>query len=106
MELISVTIKNRRQKSAGSLKKTIPTITVPTAPMPVQTAYAVPIGNVNVARYNRYKLVDMVIKKPMSQNRAVIPDVSFAFSKHVVNPISNNPAIINMIQFIYIVKLF
>lgn len=36
-EAISVVIKNRRQKSAGSLKRKIPTSTVPTAPMPVQT---------------------------------------------------------------------
>jgi len=44
MDAIKVVKKTNRQKSAGSLKKIIPTITVPTAPMPVHTAYAVPIG--------------------------------------------------------------
>ena len=43
---ISVIRKNILQKLAGSLKKKIPTIAVPAAPIPVQTAYAVPIGRV------------------------------------------------------------
>lgn len=47
--MINVHIKNIRQKSAGSLKKKIPTSAVPTAPMPVHTAYAVPMGNFWVA---------------------------------------------------------
>ncbi len=38
IELIKVTIKNNRQKLTGSLKKTMPKTTVPTAPIPVQTA--------------------------------------------------------------------
>jgi hypothetical protein len=42
IDIINVVRKKSLQKSAGSLKKRIPTITVPTAPMPVQTAYAVP----------------------------------------------------------------
>jgi hypothetical protein len=41
IEIIKVVIKSNLQKSVGSLKNTIPMITVPTAPMPVQTAYAV-----------------------------------------------------------------
>jgi len=49
-EAMSVKRKNIRQKSVGSLKKIIPTITVPAAPIPVHTAYAVPIGNVFVAK--------------------------------------------------------
>ena len=47
--MIRVEIKNNRQKSIGSLKKMIPIKTVPTAPIPVQTAKAVPIGKVWVA---------------------------------------------------------
>jgi len=39
-------MKNMRQKLTGSLNKKIPINTVPTAPMPVHTAYAVPIGKV------------------------------------------------------------
>ena len=46
IELISKNRKNNRQKSKDSLKKKIPTTTDPAAPMPVQTAYAVPIGKV------------------------------------------------------------
>lgn len=38
IEAIKVEIKNTLQKSAGSLKIKIPTKTVPTAPIPVQTA--------------------------------------------------------------------
>ena len=38
MEAINVEIKNNRQKVAGSLKTYIPIKTVPTAPIPVQTA--------------------------------------------------------------------
>ncbi len=35
--MISVEIKNNLQKLAGSLKNSMPTITVPTAPIPVHT---------------------------------------------------------------------
>ena len=35
-EAISVNVKNRRQKVAGSLNTKMPISTVPTAPMPVQ----------------------------------------------------------------------
>ena len=35
---ISVNMKNKRQKVAGSWKKRMPTKTVPTAPIPVHTA--------------------------------------------------------------------
>lgn len=37
IEIINVEMKNMRQNVAGSLKNNIPTITVPTAPMPVHT---------------------------------------------------------------------
>ena len=38
IDIISVAIKNSRQKLTGSLKNTIPINTVPTAPIPVHTA--------------------------------------------------------------------
>ena len=38
IEPINVVMKNMRQKLNGSLKKKIPINTVPTAPIPVQTA--------------------------------------------------------------------
>ena len=46
-------IKNILQKSDGSLKRKMPTITVPTAPIPVQTAYAVPIGMIWIALFRK-----------------------------------------------------
>jgi len=49
IELISVKIKNILQKPAGSLRKNIPIIAMPTAPMPVHIAYAVPRGIVSMA---------------------------------------------------------
>lgn len=66
-EAINVVIKNSRQKVAGSLKIKIPTNTVPTAPIPVQTAYAVPMGSSCVALIKRVILAAKQIKKPMCQ---------------------------------------
>lgn len=43
---IKVVMKNNRQNVAGSLKNRMPTMTVPTAPIPVHTGYAVPMGMV------------------------------------------------------------
>ncbi len=77
----------------------MPTITVPTAPMPVQTAYAVPIGKVWLALLSRKKLKEMAIKKPMLHFKFVKLFDNF---KQVVKPTSNNPAIINIIQFIFL----
>ena len=39
-------MKNNLKKSLDSLKRYIPSIAVPTAPIPVQTAYADPTGKV------------------------------------------------------------
>lgn len=96
---INVAIKNILQKSEGSLKKKIPISTVPTAPIPVHTAYAVPNGSVCVARYKRYMLKVRLIKKPASHQADVVPVVAFAFARQEVNPTSNRPAIIRIIQF-------
>lgn len=82
----------------------MPIITVPTAPIPVQTAYAVPIGSVCVALNNNTILKARLIKKPINHNAAFVPEVSFTFPRQVVNPISKSPAIINMIQFIKVFK--
>jgi hypothetical protein len=38
------------------LNNTIPASSVPTAPMPVHTAYAVPTGKVTMATDSRYRL--------------------------------------------------
>ena len=45
-EAMSVNRKKSRMGVAGSLKTNIPIKTVPTAPIPVQMAYAVPKGKV------------------------------------------------------------
>jgi hypothetical protein len=89
--------KNRRQKSDGSLNKYIPTITEPAAPIPVHTAYAVPIGRVCTALLSRMKLRVMQIKNPI---------LHFKFEKlleslrQVVKPTSNKPPAIKYIQAI------
>ena len=69
MDAIRVKMKNTLQKSAGSLKKNIPTNTVPTAPIPVHTAYAVPIGNDCDALYNRIILMVKQTKNPVIHNQ-------------------------------------
>ena len=56
MDAISVVRKNSRQNVAGSLKMNMPTSTAPTAPIPVQKGYAVPIGSVWVALANNTAL--------------------------------------------------
>jgi len=78
----------------------MPTNTVPTAPTPVHTAYAVPMGNVCVALYNKNILAERQTKKPPIQSVAVLPVVIFALPKHDANPTSKRPAMINNIQFI------
>lgn len=100
MDPIRVTIKNNLQKLSGSLKNRIPTITVPTAPIPVHTAYAVPIGKVCVAFIKSNILMVKAIKNPAYHPYMVIPDVAFALPKQKANVTSNNPAIISIIQFI------
>lgn len=67
IDAIKVKIKKIRQKLAGSLKKKIPTKTVPTAPIPVQTAYAVPIGKDSDALTKSTILIVKQAKKPPYQ---------------------------------------
>jgi len=78
---------------------------VPTAPIPVHTAYAVPIGSVCVAFINRYMLIVRQNTKPVYQYVAIVPCVSLALPKQVANPTSNKPAMINITQFIVIAIL-
>ena len=99
MEVINVNIKKILQKVAGSLNTKIPIITLPIAPIPVQTAYAVPIGNSLVAFTNKSMLMVKQIKNPPYQSKEVLPEVSFALPKQVAKPTSNKPAIISKIQF-------
>ena len=93
-------IKNNLQNVAGSLKTKIPNSTVPTAPIPVQTAYAVPIGNSCVALTNKNMLIVRQTTNPMYQYVISVPVVSLAFPRQAANATSKSPAIINSIQFI------
>lgn len=61
---MSVVMKKIRRKVAGSLKKSMPTMTAPTAPIPVQTGYTVPSGIVRDARAIRYMLSVKAAMKP------------------------------------------
>ena len=78
-----------RQKSTGSLKKNIPMTAVPKAPMPVQTAYAVPSGMVLSAWVRKSKLSQMQTRKPNDGHSRVKLSDSF---RQVVKPISRKPA--------------
>jgi len=100
MELIRVDMKTRRQNVAGSLKKMMPTSTVPTAPIPVHIAYAVPSGKVRVALIRRTMLMIRQNAKLPYQSKDSVPVVAFALFRLAVNPTSNRPAIIRIIQFI------
>lgn len=81
IEPINVTRKKILKNVAGSLKTKIPTKTVPTAPMPVQTAYAVPIGKVCVALIKRLMLAVKAKRKPVYQRYISFPVVSFTLPK-------------------------
>lgn len=97
-------MKNILQKLAGSLNTKIPINTVPTAPIPVQTAYAVPIGSVWVALINSNILMVSETKKPTNHQAASVPVVSFTFPKQDANATSKSPAIINIIQFMFLIS--
>lgn len=102
MDAIRVKRKNRRQKLAGSLKNKIPTNTVPTAPIPVHTAYAVPMGKVCVAFIKSNMLMVRDTKNARYQNTTAFPVTSFAFARQAAKATSNKPAMIKMIQFNFI----
>lgn len=100
MDIISVVMKNSRSVVVGSLKKMMPTSTVPTAPMPVHTGYAVPIGSVSVAFASSAILSsDMTMNPPIHSHHSV-PAAFLALPRQKVKPTSHSPAIISIIQFI------
>jgi hypothetical protein len=97
IELTRVIKKNNRQKVAASLKNKIPISAVPAAPIPVHTAYAVPIGRLCVALYKRYMLSERERKNPsIHHGYSGVPEASFALDKQVVKPTSNSPANMRM----------
>lgn len=97
---MSVNVKNNRQNDAGSLNIKIPMITVPTAPIPVHTGYAVPRGIVFVALVRRTILRIHRIAKDTYQMAALFPVVRLPFPRQNAKPVSHSPAIIKIIQFI------
>ena len=105
MDAISVLKKKILQNVAGSLKIKIPTNTVPTAPMPVQTAYAVPMGKTCVTLYSKTILIERHAKKPSSHKFEIVPEVSLAFPRQVAKPTSKSPAMMSKIQFIKVSRL-
>lgn len=99
IEPISVVIKKILQKLTGSLNTRMPIKTVPTAPIPVHTAYAVPIGSVWVAFISSNILRVRETRKPPYHQYTSFPVASFAFPKQEAKPTSNKPAMIKIIQF-------
>lgn len=93
-------MKNNRRNVAGSLKTKMPNNTVPAAPMPVHTAYAVPMGKVCVALINNTMLKTKATRKPPYHNIISVPVDVFALPRQNAKTVSNIPAIIKMIQFI------
>lgn len=99
MNAIAVILVNE----TGSLKKIIPKIVVPAAPIPVQTAYAVPIGKVFNDQANSEKLPDAKTKNPMLGQIFVKLLESLSI---VAKPTSSIPAVITAIQAIYSLSMY
>jgi len=91
------TIAVIRATETGSLKIIIPKIAVPAAPIPVQTAYAVPIGRTFSDQASREKLPDANTKNPMLGQILVKLFESLSID---AKPTSSNPAVITAIQAI------
>ncbi len=100
IEPMSVIMKNILQKLACSLNTNTPISAVPTAPIPVQTAYEVPMGKDWVAFTSNNILMDNEARNPKYHIYISWPDASFAFPKQNAKMTSNRPAIIKIIQFI------
>lgn len=79
----------------GSLKISIPRSAVPAAPIPVQTAYAVPIGKTLSDQASREKLPDAKTKNPILGQIFVKLFESLSI---VAKPISSRPAVMTAIQ--------
>ena len=100
MEAINVIINNILQKEVGSLNNIMPSNEIPTAPIPVHTAYAVPNGNVCVALYKKYTLNTKKMENAVNHQANAEPVVVLSFPILKAKPISNILAMIRMIQFI------
>lgn len=85
----------RRTGVAGSPRTAIPQSTVPTAPIPVQTAYAVPMGSDLAAIPSSPTLMTNAIMVPTLGHKRVNPSVNFRPMAHVI---SNKAAMIRIIH--------
>jgi hypothetical protein len=79
-----------RAIDTGSLKINIPRIAVPAAPIPVQTAYAVPMGRVLRDQASKEKLPDAKSRNPMLGQIFVKLFESLSI---VAKPTSRRPAV-------------
>ncbi len=80
-----------RPREIGSLKRNIPKSAVPAAPIPVQTAYAVPMGSTFSDQLNREKLPAAKTIKPRLGQSLVKPFESLSI---VAKPTYSKPAVI------------
>ena len=86
-----------RAIETGSLKIIIPKIAVPAAPIPVQTAYAVPIGRTLSDQASNEKLPQANTRNPMLGQIFVKLFESLSI---VAKPTSRSPAVITAIHAI------
>lgn len=103
IERIKVVMKKIRQKVAGSLKKRMPTITAPTAPIPVHTGYTVPIGNRSAAFAIRNILSERAAKNPTHHHIRSWPEADFVLPRQNVKATSMHPAKIRINQLSIII---
>jgi hypothetical protein len=85
-----------RLSDADSPKPKIPRMTVPTAPIPVHTAWAVPTGRVRIAVASKKKLRAMVIREKTEGQRRVKPS---EYLRPMAHPTSSRSAMMSRIQF-------
>ncbi len=95
-------MKNILDRFAGSLRKNTPNNVAPTIPIPVQTAYAVPIGRVLIAVDKRKRLHAIAIAVKMLGTSRVHPSVYFS---PIVQAISSRPAINKNPQAAFLIRL-
>ena len=88
-------IKNILMNSFDSPKRIIPSIAVPTAPIPVQIAYAVPIGIDLTAADKKKKLKTIPVTVITLGQSLVNP---FVYFNPTAQPISKIPAMKRCIQ--------
>src|ERR1700712_1425641 len=82
----------------------MPSTTVPTAPIPVHTAYAVPIGRLRVATPTKPRLSTIMTAVATDGQKRVNPCEYF---RPIENPVSNTPAITRTAQaYCFITFLF